>query len=176
MLGVLLIYVFAVKLQWLPATGQATWFHIGSGVVATPVSILLPIITLAAGQLAVFARLLRSEMILTLRSDYIMVAKAKGISERRTLVRHALRPSSFSLVTVVGISIGSLLGGAVIVERMFALPGMGQLLVVSIFKRDYLLVQGAVVLISIAFVMANVVADILYGVLDPRVRRGSPDA
>ena len=80
MLGVLLIYVFAVKLQWLPATGQATWFHIGSGVVATPVSILLPIITLAAGQLAVFARLLRSEMILTLRSDYIMVAKAKGIS------------------------------------------------------------------------------------------------
>ncbi len=176
MLGVLLIYVFAVKLQWLPATGQATWFHLGSGVVATPVSILLPIITLAAGQLAVFARLLRSEMILTLRSDYIMVAKAKGISERRTLVRHALRPSSFSLVTVVGISIGSLLGGAVIVERMFALPGMGQLLVVSIFKRDYLLVQGAVVLISIAFVMANVVADILYGVLDPRVRRGSPDA
>jgi peptide/nickel transport system permease protein len=109
-------------------------------------------------------------MIITLRSDYIMVAKAKGISERRVLMRHALRPSSFSLVTVVGISIGSLLGGAVIVERMFALPGMGQLLVVAIFKRDYPLVQGGVVLISVAFVLANVVADIIYTVLDPRVR------
>ena len=174
MLGILLIYVFAVKLNWLPATGQATWFHVGTGVVATPISILLPIITLAAGQLAVFARLLRSEMIITLRSDYIMVAKAKGISERRILLRHALRPSSFSLVTVVGISIGALMGGTVIVERMFALPGMGQLLVVSIFKRDYLLVQGGVVLISVAFVVANVAADILYSVLDPRVRAGGP--
>jgi peptide/nickel transport system permease protein len=170
MLGILLIYVFAVRLRWFPATGKATWFHVGTGVIATPMSILLPIVTLAAGQLAVFARLLRSEMIITLRSDYIMVAKAKGISERRVLMRHALRPSSFSLVTVVGISIGSLLGGAVIVERMFALPGMGQLLVVAIFKRDYPLVQGGVVLISVAFVLANVVADIIYTVLDPRVR------
>ena len=176
MIGILLIYVFAVKLKWLPATGQATWFHIGSGVVATPISILLPIITLASGQLAVFARLLRSEMIVTLRSDFIMVAKAKGISERRVLLRHALRPSSFSLVTVVGISIGSLLGGTVIVERMFALPGMGQLLVVSIFKRDYLIVQGGVVLISVAFVLANVAADIAYSILDPRVRTGGPGA
>lgn len=176
MIGILLIYVFAVKLRWLPATGQATWFHIGSGVVATPISILLPIITLASGQLAVFARLLRSEMIITLRSDFITVAKAKGISERRILVRHALRPSSFSLVTVVGISVGALLGGTVIVERMFALPGMGQLLVVSIFKRDYLIVQGGVVLISVAFVLANVAADILYVMLDPRVRRGGPNA
>ncbi|MEO6627999.1 MAG: ABC transporter permease, partial [Aquihabitans sp.] len=176
MIGILLIYVFAVKLKWLPATGQATWLHIGSGVVATPISILLPIITLASGQLAVFARLLRSEMIVTLRSDFIMVAKAKGISERRILLRHALRPSSFSLVTVVGISIGSLLGGTVIVERMFALPGMGQLLVVSIFKRDYLIVQGGVVLISVAFVLANVAADIAYSILDPRVRTGGPGA
>ncbi len=170
MLGILLIYVFAVRLRWFPATGKATWFHVGTGVIATPMSILLPIVTLAAGQLAVYARLLRSEMIITLRSDYIRVAKAKGISERRVLLRHALRPSSFSLVTVVGISIGSLLGGAVIVERMFALPGMGQLLVVAIFKRDYPLVQGGVVLISVAFVLANVVADIIYTVLDPRVR------
>ncbi|MCU1351410.1 MAG: putative peptide transport system permease [Acidimicrobiales bacterium] len=176
MLGVLLIYVFAVKLRWLPATGQATWFHLGRGVVATPISVLLPIITLAAGQLAVFARLLRSEMIQTLRSDFILVAKAKGISERRVLVRHALRPSSFSLVTVVGISIGALVGGAVIVERMFALPGMGQLLVTSIYKRDYLVVQGGVVLVSISFVMANVAVDILYSVLDPRVRRGAGSA
>jgi len=169
MLGVLLIYVFAVRLRWLPATGQATWFHVGTGVVATPISILLPVITLAAGQLAVYARLLRSEMIITLRSEYITVAKAKGISEARVLVRHALRPSSFSLVTVVGISLGSLIGGAVIVERMFALPGMGQLLVISIYKRDYLMVQGGVVLVSVAFVLANALVDIVYVLLDPRV-------
>lgn len=173
MLGVLLIYVFAVQLRWLPATGEATWFHIGHGVVATPISVLLPIITLTAGQLAVFARLLRSEMLITLRSEYILVAKAKGISEARLLTRHALRPSSFSLVTVAGISIGALVGGAIIVERMFALPGMGQLLVTSIYKRDYLVVQGGVVLVSIAFVMANVVVDLLYAFLDPRVRRGA---
>ncbi len=173
MLGVLLIYLFAVNLKWLPATGQATWFHIGTGPVATPVSILLPILTLAAGQMAVFGRLLRSEMIITLRSEFIMVAKAKGISERRILLRHALRPSSFSLVTVVGISIGALLGGTVIVERMFALPGMGQLLVTSIYKRDYLVVQGGVVLVSVAFVLANVAVDLIYAVLDPRVRTGA---
>ncbi len=173
MLGVLLIFVFAVKLRWLPATGQATWFHLGQGVVATPVSVLLPIITLTTGQLAVFARILRSEMLLTLRSEFILVAKAKGISERRVLTRHALRPSSFSLVTVAGIGIGALVGGAVIVERMFALPGMGQLLVISIYKRDYLVVQGGVVLVSIAFVMANVIVDLLYAVLDPRVRHGA---
>ncbi|MCU1452814.1 MAG: ABC-type transporter, integral rane subunit [Acidimicrobiales bacterium] len=173
MLGVLLIYVFAVKLRWLPATGEATWFHVGRGVIATPISVLLPIITLAAGQLAAFARLLRSEMLQTLRSEFILVAKGKGISERRVLVRHALRPSSFSLVTVAGISIGALVGGAVIVERMFALPGMGQLLVTSIYKRDYLVVQGGVVLVSVAFVATNVIVDLLYAVLDPRVRRGA---
>lgn len=174
MLGVLLIYVFAVKLQWLPATGQATWFHLGGGIVATPISVLLPIITLTAGQLAVFARILRSEMLITLRSEFILVAKAKGISENRVLTRHALRPSSFSLVTIAGISIGALVGGAVIVERMFALPGMGQLLVTSIYKRDYLVVQGGVVLVSVAFVMANVIVDLLYALLDPRVRRSAP--
>ncbi len=173
MLGVLLIYVFAVKLHWLPATGQATWFHIGNGLVATPISILLPILTLTAGQIAVFARLLRSEMLITLRSEYILVAKAKGLSERRILLKHALRPSSFSLVTVAGIAVGALVGGTIIVERMFALPGMGQLLVTSIYKRDYLVVQGGVVLVSVAFVLVNVAVDLLYAVLDPRVRTGA---
>ncbi|MEO9223624.1 MAG: ABC transporter permease [Acidimicrobiales bacterium] len=172
MLGVLLIDIFAVQLQWLPATGVAEWFHIGHGVVATPASILLPIITLTVGQLAVFARLLRSEMLITLRSDYIMTAKSRGLSERRILLGHALRPSSFALLTVAGINIGALIGGTIIVEQLFALPGMGRLLVTSIFKRDYLVVQGCVLLISAAFVLANFCVDLLYGVLDPRVRRG----
>ena len=168
MLGVLLIYLFAVKLQWLPATGQATWFHIGKGVVATPLSILLPIVTLAAGQLAVFARLLRSEMIITLRLEYIMVAKAKGISERRILVRHALRPSSFALVTVVGISIGTLVGGTIIVEA----PGARSRAWANCWwcpstSVTTWFVQGVVVLVSVAFVLANVAVDIMYAVLDP---------
>lgn len=170
MLGVLLIFFFAVKLPWLPATGEAPWFHIGKGVVATPISILLPVLTLAAGQVAVYARLLRSEMVQTLHSDFVMVAKAKGIPEWRILLRHALRPSSFALLTVVGLSVGALVGGTLIVEVMFALPGMGRLLVTSILKRDYLLVQGGVLLVSTAFVLANFAVDILYGVLDPRVR------
>ncbi len=173
MIGVLLIYAFAVKIQALPATGIATWFKVGNAPVATPLSILLPIITLASGQLAVFARLLRSEMIITLRSDFIMVAKAKGLPERRILLRHALRPSSFSLVTVVGISVAALMGGTIIVERMFALPGMGQLIVTAIYKRDYLIVQGGVVLVAVAFVMANFLVDLLYALLDPRVRTGA---
>lgn len=170
MLGVLLIFLFAVRLRWLPATGYALWFHFGHGVVATPISILLPVITLAAGQIAVFARILRSEMILTLHSDYILAAKAKGLREWRVLVHHALRPSSFSLLTLLGLSVGALVGGTLIVEVMFALPGMGQLIVTSIFKRDYLVVQGSVLLVATAFVLANFAVDILYGFLDPRIR------
>jgi peptide/nickel transport system permease protein len=170
MLGVLLIFVFAVELNWLPATGETVWFHVGRGLVATPASIILPIVTLAAGQCAVYARLLRSEMLITLRSDFISFAKSKGISESRILRKHALRPSSFALITVLGINVGALLGGTIIVESMFALPGMGRLLVTSIYKRDYLVVQGGVVLVATAFVVMNALVDVFYGVLDPRVR------
>ena len=124
-----------MQLGWFDATGQSTWFHIGRGIVATPASIVLPVVTLAAGQAAVYARLLRSEMLITLRSDYISFARAKGMSDGRILRRHALRPSSFALITVIGINVGALIGGTIIVESMFALPGMGRLLVTSIYKR-----------------------------------------
>ena len=173
MLGVLLIFLFTVRVHLFPSSGETRWFKLGSGVVATPYSILLPAITLAAGQIAVFTRVLRSDLLATLRSDWVTATRARGIGEWRILFRHALRPSSFSLVTLVGLSIGALLGGALIVEQMFALPGMGRLLVTAIFKRDYMIVQGGVLLVGVGFVTANFVVDLLYGVLDPRVRRGA---
>lgn len=168
-LGVLLVYLFSVQWHVLPASGTTTWFHIGDGPVATPVSIVLPVITLMAGQVAVFARVLRSEMLVTLREDFILAAQAKGVSEWRILFHHALRPSSFSLVTVVGITVAALVGGTIIVEELFAIPGMGGLIVSSILSRDYLTIQGCVVLIASAFVIMNFIVDVLYVVLDPRV-------
>jgi peptide/nickel transport system permease protein len=168
MLGVLLVYLFAVKWNMFPATGTGTWFHIGNGVVGTPGSLTLPIITLAAGQLAVFGRLLRT--------DFILASRSKGIPQWRILFFHALRPSSFTLLTVLGITAAGLVGGSIIVEQLFALPGMGSLLVQSILKRDYLVVQGCVVLISAAFVLFNFFVDLVYAVLDPRIRYGTVSA
>jgi peptide/nickel transport system permease protein len=174
-LGELLIYAFSVKLHVFPASGFVTWFTIGGGsspaVVATPQSVIMPAFTLAAGQLALFARVLRGDLVTTLKSEFVLMARSKGFTPWRTLVTHALRPSSFTLMSVVGLSVGGLLAGALIVENVFALPGMGTLLVVSIEKRDYLMVQGMVVLIATGFVTVNFITDALYGVLDPRVRR-----
>jgi peptide/nickel transport system permease protein len=174
-LGPLLIYLFAIKLHVFPASGESTWFTIGSGtsptIIATPQSILLPAIVLSAGQLALFARVLRGDLLATLKSEFILMARSKGFSRWYILLHHALRPSSFSLMSLVGLSVGGLLAGALIVENVFALPGMGTLLITSIEKRDYLIVQGMVVLIASGFVTINFITDALYGVLDPRIRR-----
>jgi peptide/nickel transport system permease protein len=174
-LGPVLIYVFAIKMHVFPASGESTWFTIGNStsptIIATPQSILLPAIVLSAGQLALFARVLRGDLVATLKADFILMARSKGFSRWYVLVHHALRPSSFSLMSLVGLSVGGLLAGALIVENVFALPGMGTLLITSIEKRDYLIVQGMVVLIATGFVTINFITDALYGVLDPRVRR-----
>jgi len=174
-LGPALIYLFAIRFHVFPASGESTWFTIGGGtsptIIATPQSILLPAIVLSAGQLALFARVLRGDLLATLKSEFILMARSKGFSRWYVLLHHALRPSSFSLMSLVGLSVGGLLAGALIVENVFALPGMGTLLITSIEKRDYLIVQGMVVLIATGFVTVNFVTDALYGVLDPRVRR-----
>ncbi|HXY44585.1 MAG TPA: ABC transporter permease [Acidimicrobiales bacterium] len=174
-LGPTLIYVFAIRFHVFPASGETTWFTLGSGtsptIVATPQSILLPAIVLSAGQLALFARVLRGDLLATLKSEFILMARSKGFSRWYVLLHHALRPSSFSLMSLVGLSVGGLLAGALIVENVFALPGMGTLLITAIEKRDYLIVQGMVVLIASGFVTVNFITDALYGVLDPRVRR-----
>jgi peptide/nickel transport system permease protein len=165
--GVVLVYVFAVKLQWFPATGYTPITEdLGKNVN----SMVLPSVTLALGSVAVYLRVLRADMISTLQEDYILLAKAKGLPTWRILTRHALRPSTFSLVTVAGLNVGTLVGGAFLVEYVFSLPGIGLLTVNSIFSRDYLVVQGVVVVVAVAYVLVNFLVDIVYVALDPRTR------
>jgi len=165
--GVLLVLIFAVRLHWFPATGYTP---ISQNLQQNLKSMVLPSITLAVGELAAFVRLLRTDMIATLQEDYITMAKSKGMSDRHILLRHAFRPSSFSLVTVLGLNLGRLIGGTFIVETIFALPGIGDLAIRSIYSRDYLVVQGVVLVIAVGYVLANAAVDILYTVLDPRIR------
>ena len=166
-IAIVLVFVFAVRLHWLPATGYT---HLTDSVTGNLRSIALPTITLALPLSAVYTRLLRSDLIATLQEEYILMARAEGLPPRRILFRHALRPSSFSLLTVLGINTGALIGGAVIVEYLFALPGMGSRLVDAIGRREYIIVQGLVLVIAVGYVVANFLVDLLYGVLDPRVR------
>jgi peptide/nickel transport system permease protein len=132
----------------------------------------LPALTLALIEAAVFMRLLRSDLLTTLQEDYILSARAKGMPRWRILVRDALRPSSFSLITVAGLALGRLVGGTVIVEAIFNLPGMGTMLIQAIGAKDYAVVQGAVLVIAVFYVTINALVDISYSILDPRVRRG----
>ncbi len=165
--GILLILIFAVNLGWFPVTKQVGFF---TDPIGNLHDMFLPALTLAFGEMAVYMRLLRTDLISTLQEDYVTMAKAKGISSRRVLLRHAFRPSSFSLVTVIGLDMGRLIGGAFIVEILFALNGMGSYIVTSIFSRDYIPVQGGVVLVAIGYVFINFGVDMLYAVIDPRIR------
>lgn len=168
-MGILLIYVFAVELRWLPATG---WVRFTDDPVRNLKSALLPALSLAAAEFAVYSRLLRTDMIATLQQDFVMMAKAKGMPTWRILLRHALRPSSFSLLTVVGLQVGGLIGGAVIIEELFALNGVGRLLFSSIQQRDLIMVQGLVLFLAASYVIINFLVDIMYSILDPRIRYG----
>lgn len=166
-IGVLLVYLLSLKFGWFPAT-NAPKFSEDPGEHLR--SMFLPSLTLALGLIAVYMRLLRTDMIATLQEDFIGMARAKGLPTWHILLRHAFRPSSFSLLTVAGITVGNLIGGTLIVEAIFGLSGLGNLLVFGIFQRDFLVVQGGVVVICVAFVLVNFVIDLLYGFLDPRIR------
>ena len=169
-MAVLLVYLFAVQVHWFPAVGYDRLTG-PAGVGANLRSLVLPVSVLTAGLAAVYVRVLRSDLIATLQEDFILVARSKGLPTWRVMLRHALRPSSFSLLTIFGINFGALIGGTVIVEYYFSIPGIGGLAVDSINKRDYLAVQGVVLVVAIAFVVVNFLVDILYTVLDPRIRR-----
>ncbi len=166
--GIFLIWLFAVQLNWLPASN---WNRISEGIGDNLKTSILPALALALGQMAVFSRLIRSDMIATLQENYILSARAKGLTDRYILFRHALRPSSLSLMTIVGISFGALLGGTVVIETLFAVPGLGFSLINAINGRDILVIQGITVFIAAMFVIINTVVDLLYVVLDPRIRR-----
>jgi peptide/nickel transport system permease protein len=170
MVALLLLFFFAVNLGWFPATG---WVRLTEDPVQNLRRVVLPATAVGIGSLATYTRLLRSDMIATLQEDFVSMARAKGLPTWRILVRHALRPSSFSLLTLVGLQIGGIVGGAVIVEQFFALPGVGRLLFDSITQRDLVMVQGVVLFLALATVFANFAVDLLYSVLDPRIRRGS---
>lgn len=163
-LAIVLVFLFASTLDVFPGIvdSDLSPFDLHSYV--------LPAVALALPQVAVYMRLLRTDMIATLQEDYIGMAKAKGLSTRSILFRHALRPSSLSLVTTVGLSTGALIGGTVIIEQIFAMPGMGTLVVRSIFQDDIFVIQAVVAVIAFAFVVINFIVDLLYAALDPRIR------
>ncbi len=168
--GLFLIWLLSVKTNLLPSTG---WNRISEdGLIANLRTAILPASALALGQMAFFSRLIRSDMIQTLKEDFVLSARAKGLTNRYTLFRHALRPSSLSLVTIVGINIGALLGGTVVIEQLFALPGLGLRMITAIFQRDFIVIQGLTLFIATAYVVINTVVDLLYLILDPRIRRG----
>lgn len=166
-MALLLIYLFALQLRWLPATG---FVPLTAGLAANLRSVALPVVSLALMEWVPLMRVLRSDLIGTLQEDYILVARSKGLSPSRILFRHALRPSLFTLTTVLGLHLGHLIGGALIVEHIFALPGMGRLLITAIFARDTFLVQGCILFITAGYVLINFCVDLLYLVLDPRLR------
>src|SRR5919199_6544432 len=158
-LGILLIIPFAVTLRWLPASGGGDLPHL-----------VLPGVTLAAYSLAIISRLLRSSLLEVLGADYVRTARAKGLRERAVLVRHALKNALLPVTTVLGLQVGTLLGGAVITEEVFAYPGMGRLAVQAILGRDFALIQAFVILTALTIVVTNLLVDLAYGWLDPRVR------
>ena len=168
----LMILIFAVHLRIVPALG---FQPLSAGLWTNLHSIILPACTLGFGIFCGYTRLLRADLIDQMnQEDYIITARAKGVAPYRILIRHALRNSIFGLITVVALNVGTLVGGAVIIEQIFGLPGMGQELLQSINNRDITTVQAIVSLLAVTVVVANLVADILYAVLDPRIRYGRP--
>lgn len=166
-LAIVLIFVFAIRLDWLPATGYEP---LSEGLWANLRTFVLPAFSIALVEWVPLMRTLRSDMIATLQEDFISLARAKGLSTWRILTYHALRPSSFTLITLLGLAVGSLIGGALIIETIFALPGVGRLLVTAIYARDYLVVQGCILFIAVAYVSVNFLVDVIYAMLDPRIR------
>ncbi len=167
--GIFLIYLLSVRLEWLPASN---WSRLSDkGLVENLKTAIMPAIALALTQMAIFSRLVRADMIGTLQQDYILAARAKGLTDRFILFRHALRPSSLSLATIIGINFGALLGGTVVIETLFAVPGLGFRLINAINSRDILMIQGITVFVAAAYVVINALVDILYTFIDPRIRK-----
>lgn len=168
--AILLILLFSVRLGWLPAGGFAGW---DAGIAAALRSLLLPAVALALPQAAILARVTRSAMLETLGEDYVRTARAKGLSPRRALWRHALRNALIPVVTIMGLQFSFLLAGTIIIENVFYLPGLGRLIFQAIAQRDLIVVRDLVVLLAGTVVVVNFLVDLLYALIDPRLRRGS---
>jgi peptide/nickel transport system permease protein len=166
-LAILLIFLFSLKLGWLPPIGYTPFLD---NPAENLKRMLMPAITLGTALAAIVMRMTRSSLLEVLDQDYVRTARAKGLTESSMVRRHALRNAMIPVVTVVGLQVGGLLGGAIITESIFVLPGIGRLLVDSIFQRDFPLVQGVVLFAALAFLLANLAVDLLYAFLDPRIR------
>jgi peptide/nickel transport system permease protein len=188
-LGIMLILLFAWQLGWFPISGRLdyavelhriTHFYVLDALLTRNWAALgdalrhlvLPAVTLSTVPLAIIARMTRSALLEVLRQDYVRTARAKGLAERRVVLSHALRNAGIPVITVIGLNVGSLLGGAILTETIFAWPGVGRLVVDAIFARDYPVVQGAVLVIAVVFVLVNLTVDLAYAYLDPRIRYG----
>jgi peptide/nickel transport system permease protein len=185
-LGIVLILLFAVRLKWLPVQGRVdfdaqlvpvTGFFVldsllagnRAALISSLKHLVLPAVTLGAPVAAVVARVIRSSMLETLRSDYVTLARSKGLTESGVVLKHALRNALIPTVTVVGLQVGVLLGGNMIVETVFGWPGLGRMVVRAIFERDFPLVQGSVMIYALTFVLANLIVDVLYTYLNPKI-------
>lgn len=168
-LGLLLIMVLVDQMGLFP---RSLWVRLSTDPASNLSHAILPAVVIALPEAALYTRILRSDLLRTLREDFVLAAKAKGMPPWRVMVGEALRPSSFSLITVLGVSIGTLIGSTVIVEYLFSLPGMGTLIVTAASQGDYPMVQGAALVIAGIYVIANSGIDLAYGYLDPRIRRG----
>ena len=186
-LGIILILLFSVRLHWLPVQGritlgtgleQRTGYFVFDSILtgnmealkSSLLHLMLPSVTLGAPVAAVIARVLRSSMLETLRSDYVTLARSKGVAEWWVVIKHALRNAMIPTVTVVGLQVGILLGGNMVIETVFGWPGLGRMVVKAIFDRDFPLIQGAVMIYAFTFVMANLIVDVMYTYLNPRIR------
>lgn len=160
-IGLLMIVVFSLHLGWLPAGGRGTAAHM-----------VMPAFTLALPSIAMLARMTRSAMLEVLREDYVRTARAKGVPGPRVLMRHALRNALIPVVTVLGLQTGQLLGGAILTETVFSWPGIGRMIVRAIFARDYILLQGGVIVLAVTFLLVNLLVDLSYAYFDPRITYG----
>ena len=169
LMGLLLVYLFALYREWFPVTG---WVYLTEDLGGNIEHAFLPSITLALTEISIFTQLLRADMFATLQQDFVLAAKARGLPTRHILLREALRPSSFSLITLAGVNLGRLLGGTVIIEHLFAVPGIGRLVIAAIPNKDFPVLQGSVLILATAYLLINTVVDLSYAFIDPRIRRG----
>ncbi len=158
-LGILLILVFALRLGWFPVTGQ------GGGI-----RLVLPALSLGIGYSAIIARLVRSNLLSVLEKEYILTARSKGLRERAVVLRHALKNALIPVITMIGLQFGNMMGASVVIETLFARAGLGRLLVTSILQRDYPLIQGIIMVFGVIYIVSNLIIDILYSLVDPRIR------
>ena len=168
-LGILLILVFALWLRWVPPSGYTPLIQDPGMNIK---QMFMPAVALGAALAGIVARLMRSSLLDVLETEYMRTARAKGLSQQASVLRHGLKNALLPVVTVVGLQVGALLGGAILIETIFALPGIGRLAVDSIFSRDFPIVQGVVLFLALVRVISNLIADLLYAQLDPRIASG----